>query len=206
MSAVELLIEQKGCIKINLQVRKTNEAVIAFYSAIGYGNDNVIGLGKRLEKGVVMSGKVLEIYIAEHGLKPVAQQAVQVEANRGIVGDRYYYGEGTFSQKLADDRKSEITFIASEEIDRFNASQNEALGYGDVRRNIVTRGVTLGELIGKEFSIGPARFLGIEHCEPCAHLAATVNQKVLPHLVHTGLRAAILQSGKIQANQKIVTN
>jgi ribosomal protein S18 acetylase RimI-like enzyme len=49
MQAVETLIKQKGCPKINLQVRNTNNAVIRFYSAIGYGNDNVVGLGKRLE-------------------------------------------------------------------------------------------------------------------------------------------------------------
>jgi ribosomal protein S18 acetylase RimI-like enzyme len=49
MQAVEFLIRQKGCPKINLQVRATNEAVIKFYSAIGYGNDNVVGLSKRLE-------------------------------------------------------------------------------------------------------------------------------------------------------------
>ena len=49
MQAVEFLIRQKGCPKINLQVRATNETVIKFYSAIGYGNDNVVGLGKRLE-------------------------------------------------------------------------------------------------------------------------------------------------------------
>lgn len=49
MQAVEFLLKKKGCPKINLQVRATNEAVIEFYSAIGYGNDNVVGLGKRLE-------------------------------------------------------------------------------------------------------------------------------------------------------------
>ena len=49
MQSIEQLITSKGCPKINLQVRTTNEQVIAFYSAIGYGNDNVVGLGKRLE-------------------------------------------------------------------------------------------------------------------------------------------------------------
>lgn len=49
MQAVEARIKLKGCPKINLQVRSTNKAVIEFYSAIGYGNDNVLGLGKRLE-------------------------------------------------------------------------------------------------------------------------------------------------------------
>jgi len=49
MQAVKRLLKQRGCPKINLQVRTTNSAVIAFYAAIGYGNDNVVGLGKRLE-------------------------------------------------------------------------------------------------------------------------------------------------------------
>ena len=49
MQAVEQCLKEKGCPKINLQVRATNEQVIKFYSAIGYGNDNVVGLGKRLE-------------------------------------------------------------------------------------------------------------------------------------------------------------
>ena len=152
-----------------------------------------------------MVGKVREIYIAEKGSSPVFQRAVQVEAGKGVVGDRYYNGEGTFSEKLAGNAKSEITFIASEEIDTFNLTQNESLGYGDVRRNIVTQGVRLKELIGKEFTIGSARFLGIEHCEPCAYLASTVNQKVLPHLAHTGLRAAILNSGEIEVGSEIAS-
>ena len=49
MDAVETLLRQKGCPKINLQVRTTNESVIAFYEALGFGNDNVVSLGKRLE-------------------------------------------------------------------------------------------------------------------------------------------------------------
>ncbi|CAG9296973.1 GNAT family acetyltransferase [Celerinatantimonas diazotrophica] len=49
MQAVEMRLRQKGCPKINLQVRSTNKAVIEFYSAIGYANDDVVGLGKRLE-------------------------------------------------------------------------------------------------------------------------------------------------------------
>jgi len=49
MKAVEALIKAKGCPKINLQVRETNKDVLAFYKAIGYGDDKVVGLGKRLE-------------------------------------------------------------------------------------------------------------------------------------------------------------
>ncbi len=49
MQSVEALIKDKGCPKINLQIRTSNKEVIAFYAALGYGDDNVVGLGKRLE-------------------------------------------------------------------------------------------------------------------------------------------------------------
>ena len=49
MSAVESLLSAKGCPKINLQGRSANEAVIAFYKALGYGKDEVTSRGKRLD-------------------------------------------------------------------------------------------------------------------------------------------------------------
>jgi len=49
MEAVELAIAQKGCPKINLQIRGSNTDIASFYQAIGYKIENVIGLGKRLE-------------------------------------------------------------------------------------------------------------------------------------------------------------
>jgi ribosomal protein S18 acetylase RimI-like enzyme len=44
----EQALQARGCPKINLQVRSGNAAVIAFYKSLGYGDDEVIGLGKRL--------------------------------------------------------------------------------------------------------------------------------------------------------------
>ena len=49
MEVVELTIAQKGCPKINLQIRASNTDIASFYQAIGYDIENVIGLGKRLE-------------------------------------------------------------------------------------------------------------------------------------------------------------
>ena len=48
MAAIEALLQQRGCPKINLQVRASNKDAIAFYNALGYGDDHVVGLGKRL--------------------------------------------------------------------------------------------------------------------------------------------------------------
>lgn len=50
MAAVEVKLRALGCPKINLQVRETNTAVLAFYQALGYQVDAAISLGKRLEQ------------------------------------------------------------------------------------------------------------------------------------------------------------
>ena len=49
MEHVESLLRAAGCPKINLQVRGTNKAVIAFYERLGFTEDAVISLGRRLE-------------------------------------------------------------------------------------------------------------------------------------------------------------
>ena len=48
MRAVEQALLAMGCPKINLQVRAANTGVLAFYSRIGYANDEVVSLGRRL--------------------------------------------------------------------------------------------------------------------------------------------------------------
>jgi ribosomal protein S18 acetylase RimI-like enzyme len=49
MSAAEGLLRAAGCPKVNLQVRNGNADAIEFYRAIGYSQDDVISMGKRLE-------------------------------------------------------------------------------------------------------------------------------------------------------------
>ncbi|MBN4064960.1 GNAT family acetyltransferase, partial [Dehalococcoides mccartyi] len=48
MSRAESLLKDLGCVKINLQVRSTNEGVLGFYDSIGYSKDDVVSMGKRL--------------------------------------------------------------------------------------------------------------------------------------------------------------
>jgi ribosomal protein S18 acetylase RimI-like enzyme len=49
MDEAERLLREAGCPKINLQIRRPNTEVIAFYAALGYGEDDVVSMGKRLE-------------------------------------------------------------------------------------------------------------------------------------------------------------
>ena len=152
-----------------------------------------------------MSGKIIDIYIAETGGAPMTgvEQADLVEG-KGIVGDRYYAEAGTFSEKLKGLPDFQVTLIESEQIDQFNGNNDLELGYGELRRNIITSGIDLNSLVDLEFTVGEVKMVGIRLCEPCAHLAKVVTSEVLPGLVHkAGLRAAILEGGQIQIHDEI---
>jgi len=147
-----------------------------------------------------MTGSVVAIYVAP-GAKAgmVLSTVAELEVGRGIVGDRYYAQLGTFSKQSEIRPDQEITLIESEEIDSFNDRAGLSLDYGAVRRNIVTQGVRLNDLVGHRFVVGSVTLEGMRLCEPCAHLAALVSEKVLPGLVHRGgLRARVLSSGNVR--------
>jgi hypothetical protein len=148
---------------------------------------------------------VLEIYIAEQAGSPMlARQEIQLERGKGILGDRYANDCGTFSEKLADLPDKEITLIESEMVDVFNSEQGFQYKPADFRRNLVTEGVRLNELVGKEFTVGDVRLKGIRLCEPCAHLAGVLTEEILPALVHkAGLRVQIIEDGTIRKNDSV---
>lgn len=147
-----------------------------------------------------MNGKVINIYVyPKAGSNAVEKSSVEIIAGSGIVGDRYYKSQGTFSKTASVRPKQEITFIESEEIDKFNKQFNCQLSYDQLRRNVITSGVKLNDLVGKEFQVGGQVFKGIELCEPCAYLANLVESKLLPGLIGKGgLRTQIISSGNLE--------
>lgn len=149
-------------------------------------------------------GRVVSIHITEEATGPMKSvNAVRAVAGRGLEGDRYFLGKGTKSSKPGPDR--EVTLIEIESIEALERDYGVKLSPGDARRNIVTRGVALNHLVGKEFRVGEAVLRGIRLCEPCQHLVQLTGQeKVLPGLVHRGgLRAQIVQSGLIREGDHI---
>jgi MOSC domain-containing protein YiiM len=94
--------------------------------------------------------------------------------------------------------------IEAEAIEAFGHEFQIDFDLGASRRNIVTRGVPLNHLVGKEFWIGEVKARGIKLCEPCSHLQRLSHPKVLPGLVHRGgLRAQILTEGTIRVGQTV---
>jgi MOSC domain-containing protein YiiM len=152
-----------------------------------------------------MMGRVVAIYVAPMGEAPMqVVDAARLESGHGIAGDRYYTGTGTFSEKLRGHPDSEVTLIESEQVERFNRLTGLGLEPGALRRNVVTAGIGLNELVGARFRVGEAVLEGLRLCEPCAHLAALVAQEVLPTLVgRAGLRARIVVGGTVRPSDAI---
>jgi hypothetical protein len=149
--------------------------------------------------------RVVEIYIAATaGTELDSVPEAVLEAGGGIVGDRYHRGVGTFSEKLKDKGDWHATLIEFEEVQRFNAAFNTTFGAGSFRRNIVTTGVRLNDLVGRRFCVGRVVLEGIRLCEPCAHLGQLLGPEVVRGMVHkAGLRVRILTGGTIRPGDDI---
>lgn len=144
-------------------------------------------------------GAVRSIYVAETVGAPTApRDEVRAVAGRGLEGDRYFKGEGFYSWFAGLLR--EVSLIEEEVLDRVRADHNLDLAPGVHRRNIVTRGVPLGHLIGREFRVGGATLRGVEICEPCKHLIDVTGLRgILSPLIHRGgLHAEVVAGGLIR--------
>jgi MOSC domain-containing protein YiiM len=151
-----------------------------------------------------MSGTVEAICITSTKHGPQAQvPAARIVAGAGIEGDRYF-------SKAQRYPGQNLTLVESEEIERFNRENSANIPIDGTRRNIVTRGIRLNTLVGKEFTIGTVRLRGVELCEPCRVLgtnlaSAEMNASVVVRkFVHkAGLRADALSGGTIRVGDEV---
>jgi len=151
----------------------------------------------------MFEGRVVSIFVAgKAGAPMVALGEVKATPGRGIDGDRYFEGTGTWSNHPGEGR--EITLVEMEAIEGLAREKNIALKPAQTRRNLVTRGVPLNHLVGKEFQVGDVRLVGIRLCEPCHYLEEMTTKGVLVGLIHRGgLRANVLTGGVIQVGDAV---
>ncbi|MGH9546274.1 MAG: MOSC domain-containing protein [Terriglobales bacterium] len=143
------------------------------------------------------NGTIERIYIAPAAEAPMLSvNEVVAIPGVGLEGDRYALGQGTFSKPEPD---FELTLIEAEAIEALQREYNVELSPGEARRNLVTRGVALNHLVGRDFQIGEVKAHGIRLCEPCDHLQRLTGRQVIKGLRHRGgLRAQILARGAIR--------
>lgn len=148
-----------------------------------------------------MSGRVVSIHITPKAGEPMQSLAeVLATPGRGLAGDRYYLKQGSYSDTPGGGR--ELTLIESEALDNLEAEVGIQLDPSASRRNIVTQGVRLNDLVGKEFRIGAVRLRGVRLCDPCSYLEGKTQPGVLAGLLNRGgLRAEILSEGTIRVGE-----
>ncbi|PKO38412.1 MAG: sulfurase [Betaproteobacteria bacterium HGW-Betaproteobacteria-6] len=121
---------------------------------------------------------------------------LELLAGQGVVGDRHF--------GRADWSGQQLTLVEAEEIERFCAHTGRPNDLSLTRRNVVTRGIRLNQLVGRQFRLGSCLLVGVELCEPCRTLGQRLANETLspPEVVkywlgRGGLRAHVLVSGKV---------
>mgnify|MGYP001411580410 FL=1 len=142
--------------------------------------------------------KVIKLGLTDKNNQKIKEvKTINVIKNQGIAGDRHL--------REFNDPFSQLTLIESENIDYYNSKYGLDIPYIDFRRNIVTKGIKLNELVGKKISIGDVKVEGIDLCRPCRHLNEILNQNNIlkEFLRRGGLRCQILNSSKINLGDQI---
>ena len=158
----------------------------------------------------MIKGTVDAIHIASQAAEKVTpMEEIVVIEGRGIEGDRYYEGEGTFSKsnRYAEGSSTngrDLTLIEAESVDAVFKEYQIEIKPGAHRRNITTRGVALNDLVGKKFRIGEVVCKGVCLCTPCRHMEALTTKGVMEALENRGgLRADILEGGAIKIGAEV---
>lgn len=151
----------------------------------------------------VWQGRVISIFVAPKSAEEmVPLSSVRALADRGLEGDRFFcdsWNAIARSDKAVSFIEDEVLELAAEELGLESIAQK-------TRRNIVTRGVPLIDLLHREFVVGDVRMRGIRLFEPCGHLVQVSKLpgifKALNH--RSGLKAAILTDGVIGVGDRII--
>ena len=159
-----------------------------------------------LVAGPALTGTVELLAVAARAEAPMRLvPSAHALAGRGLEGDRYADGAGTFSSRGAQRPGFDLTLIAAEVVEELTA-RDAALDFASTRRNVLTRGIDVNALVGRDFTIDGVRCRGQRLAEPCAHLERLHGPGLLRPLIHRGgLRADILVDGDIAVGSTIST-
>jgi MOSC domain-containing protein YiiM len=151
-----------------------------------------------------MDGGVLTgIWLTPETAAPMRRvPSAQLLAGRGLEGDRYALGGGTWAQY--PDLEKQLTLIDAADVAAVAAEVGVPLTPGDTRRNLVTAGVDLPALVGRWFAVGDALLFGVKRCPPCTHLERLTGARLVKAMVHRGGINAAVFSGAPVAEGAVV--
>ena len=133
----------------------------------------------------------------EHNQSINEVNSINVLANQGIVGDRHF--------KEFNNPYNQLSLIESENIDYYNIKYGLNIPYIDFRRNVVTKGIQLNDLVGKKILVGNVELEVLDLCRPCRHLTEILGQDniIKEFLRKGGLRCQVLSSSSVKIGDQI---
>ena len=136
-------------------------------------------------------------FTKDHNKEIIETNEIELVAGKGVVGDRHF--------KDYNDPLNQLSIIESESIDEYNLKYNLDIPYLNFRRNIVSRGIELNDLVEKKISIGNVKLEVIDLCRPCRHLSEKLGRSeiIKEFLRKGGIRCQIINDGKISLFDKI---
>ena len=148
-------------------------------------------------------GALEAIFIAARaGERPQPAPEAELVPGRGVRGDRYFAGKGEFSDREGSGR--DLTLIEAEAIEGLASEHGIEIDPEESRRNVLTRGIDLNDLVGRTFYVGEVECRGDRLCEPCNHLQELTKPGVLRGLAgRGGLRADVLSEGTIRVGDQV---
>ena len=142
--------------------------------------------------------KVIRLGIAKNNNQKIQEvDKIELLSGKCVVGDRHFHENNNV--------RSQVTLIESENIDYYNSKFKTNYSYIDFRRNVVTKGIQLNDLVGKKLLIGNVEVQGHDLCRPCKHLEETLKgQDIIKEFLRRGgLRCEILKSGTVNIEDEI---
>lgn len=147
----------------------------------------------------MFEGRLEAIYIGDKKRDDLRRvETVEAVPGRGLIGDRYCRAVPIGKPD------QEVTLIALEALEGLSREHGIKLEPGESRRNLLTRGVPLNDLVGRDFAIGDVCLRGLRLCEPCDHLEMLTQPGVKNGLCHRGgLRAQVIRGGLLRTGDAI---
>src|SRR6185295_4806580 len=154
---------------------------------------------------MMWQGELLHIHVASTASAAMAELAEAILVGGvGIEGDRYATGLGTYSKRPHIDRQ--VTLIEVEVLEALARDRGIALAPHEHRRNLTTRGVPLGHLVGQYFRVGDCVLYGGRMTVPCLYLETLLGKKVFKPLINrSGLNCRIVLGGTIRNQDHIAS-
>ena len=142
--------------------------------------------------------EVIKIGVTKnHNQEIIEVNEISLIADKGIVGDRHF--------RDYNDPFNQLSIIESENIDEYNFKNKLNIPHLNFRRNIVTKGIRLNDLVEKRIKIGSVNLEVIDLCRPCRHLSEKLerNDIIKEFLRKGGIRCQIINNGEISLGDQI---